>query len=157
MIRFICVPLSKDPEGSQFPKYGEVRTIAVTPAIAKLYELCLLQRLTAETELKCPLHPHQRGFRAKLSTEHNLADVFALIETDKAIHRRHRQLKTPVAARPRMLYAFIDLKKAFDKVDRAILIDKLRKKGIDEYLVRAVSDLLTNTQMSVQGEKVPTF
>jgi hypothetical protein len=36
------VPLSKDPNGSQFPKYGEVRTIAVTPAIAKLYELCLL-------------------------------------------------------------------------------------------------------------------
>jgi len=54
-----------------------------------------------------------------------------------------------VAARPRMLYAFIDLKKAFDKVDRAILIEKLRKKGIDEYLVRSISDLLMNTEMNV--------
>jgi len=66
-------------------------------------------------------------------------------------------LRTPVRDRPKMLYAFIDLKKAFDKVNRATLVEKLRKKGISEYLVRAIEDLLSKTLMTVQGEKVPTY
>ena len=36
------IPLSKDANNSPFPILGEVRTIAVTPAISKLYELCIL-------------------------------------------------------------------------------------------------------------------
>ena len=37
--------LSKDEHGSQFPKEGEVRIIAVLPAITKLYELVLHDKL----------------------------------------------------------------------------------------------------------------
>ena len=36
------IPLSKDEDNSPFPKLGDIRTIAVAPAITKLFELCLL-------------------------------------------------------------------------------------------------------------------
>ena len=39
------VPLSKEKDAPLFPAVGNVRTIAVLPSIAKLFELCILQRL----------------------------------------------------------------------------------------------------------------
>ena len=39
------IPLSKDPNNSPFPEIGQVRTIAVTPAISKLFELCILHKV----------------------------------------------------------------------------------------------------------------
>ena len=41
------IPLSKDANNSQFPEVGQVRTIAVTPAISKLFELCQLLKIRA--------------------------------------------------------------------------------------------------------------
>ena len=41
------IPLSKDTNNSPFPEVGQVRTIAVTPAISKLFELCQLLKIRA--------------------------------------------------------------------------------------------------------------
>ena len=47
--------------GDIYPKEGDVRVIAILPAITKLYEQVLLNRLRQEMESN-PLHPNQRGF-----------------------------------------------------------------------------------------------
>ena len=44
------IPLSKDKDNSQFPAVGDVRTIAVLPALTKLYELCIYQLLLGEIQ-----------------------------------------------------------------------------------------------------------
>ena len=74
------IPLSKDPLNSPFPEVGQVRTIAVTPAITKLFELCQLQKIREVIEENKILHPNQRGFVPGKSCEDNLADLAELIQ-----------------------------------------------------------------------------
>ena len=77
------IPLSKDPNNSPFPEVGQVRTIAVTPAITKLYELCQLQKIRAIIEENKILHPYQRGFVPGKSCEDNLVDLAECIQVAK--------------------------------------------------------------------------
>lgn len=46
------IPLSKDVCKGPFPELGNVRLIAILPAISKLYETCILLKLTKEIEEK---------------------------------------------------------------------------------------------------------
>ena len=119
------IPLSKDKDNSQFPKVGEVRTISVTPCIAKLFELIVLELLQAEVDIKCPIFEKQRGFCQGKSTEDNLAETLHQISLDKLQEKEYRRLKVKNKDRPKSFYIFIDLKKAFDRVVRSKLLDKL--------------------------------
>ena len=40
---------------------------------------------------------------------------------------------------------FADISKAFDSVNRSMLMDKLRGKGFSHDLIKAIADLLSNT------------
>ena len=51
---------------------------------------------------------------------------------------------------------FIDLAKAFDSIDRNILIDTMKERGINKSLVKAFSNMLASTSMLIDGEKVAT-
>ncbi len=39
------ITLSKDQNISKYPEVGEIRTIAIAPALTKMYELCLHKKL----------------------------------------------------------------------------------------------------------------
>ena len=52
------IALSKDENGAEYPKYGDIRTIAITSPIIKLYELVILQQINSEIESKALLHPN---------------------------------------------------------------------------------------------------
>ena len=54
-------PLSK--EDTAYPRYGQVRTIAISPAITKLYKHILLMKMEKHIESNNLLHKNQRGFR----------------------------------------------------------------------------------------------
>ena len=72
------VTLSKTT--SQYPPVGQVRPIAILPAITKLYEQIIMCRLQKElSQLDTPLHPRQRGFTKGKSTHANLADICSFI------------------------------------------------------------------------------
>ena len=49
---------------------------------------------------------------------------------------------------------FIDLKKAFDKVPRQHLLNKLRLMRIDPSLVETIHALLQGTQAEVDGKRI---
>ena len=51
---------------------------------------------------------------------------------------------------------FIDYTKAFDKVDRALLINKMLSRGYNPQLVQAIKNLISNTHVIVDGVQVPT-
>ena len=81
MLQARTVLLSKEIDDSPFVQAGNLRVICILPAITKLNDTVLHNKLLLEIESKAPLHENQRGFRKGTSTLNNLADVFELIES----------------------------------------------------------------------------
>jgi hypothetical protein len=71
------IPLSKND--TAFPPTGEVRTIAITPAVTKVFEKIMNTRLAQQIEEHKLLDTHQRGFRRGTCTAHNIRDVAELL------------------------------------------------------------------------------
>ena len=55
-----------------------------------------------------------------------------------------------------MFICFIDLSKAYDLVDRDLLLTKMLKAGIPEHLIIAVARMLNTTSMDV-GQGIKTY
>ena len=117
--------LSKDE--TEFPKEGQVRIISMLSAITKLWEELLHQFLKIEVAKHMPLHENQRGFVKGGSCLKNLDDLTRIIEDiKKSKNTRVRGIKRPTE-HPREYLFFVDLKKAFDSVDRALLLNMMHK------------------------------
>ena len=105
-------------------KKGEIwmpdnyRGIAVGSALAKIFELILLGRLEEEINEKHPISSNQIGFKKG----HRTADHIFVLKTiiDKIV-RNHKQ---------KLFVAFIDFRKAYDRVNRTLLFLKLQRIGI---------------------------
>jgi hypothetical protein len=68
------VTLSKEDE-EIFPNHGKIRTIAVAPAITKLYEKIIHQKLWAEIDEKGLIAKNQSAYRKGKSTLNNLEET----------------------------------------------------------------------------------
>ena len=143
-------------EDTPFPKHGNVRIIAVLPSILKFYEQLLLKNLRSELERTTPLHERQRGFVAGKCTTHNIADVVKIVNRCKKEISSSIKMKVPAEKRPKYYMLFIDLAKAFDSIDRSILISTMKDRGINDSLVKAFSNMLASTSMLIDGQKVAT-
>ena len=92
---------------------GNFRGLAIGSAFAKLYSQILLKRLTKFVEEKQLLSPHQGR---------STSDQTFILQTvlDKFVKKGNKKV----------FAAFIDFKKAFDTVDRSILMTRLKDLGI---------------------------
>ena len=107
-----------------FVKKGECwdpdnyRGIAVGSCIVKLFSLILLDRLELRTTLSHPISENQIGFKKG----HRTADHIFVIKSivNKIVTNEKKKL----------FVAFIDFRKAYDKVNRTLLFLKLQKMGI---------------------------
>ncbi len=107
-------------EDTEFPKIGNVRIISILPAITKLWDTILLQKLREEIELRKPLHENQRGFVRGGSCLKNIDDLYNLLAKEK---ERYMKVKYhPRPKEPQTYIFFVDLKKAFDTINRGILL-----------------------------------
>ena len=79
------------------------------------------------------------------STLHNIRDLTEFIKEAKETTIRQRRLKTPMTARARNFITFIDLEKAFDRVRRQRLIDKLRDKGFESAIIDNITVQMRQT------------
>ena len=52
------IAISKDPNNSQYPAYGQVRIITILPAITKLYDTVLHEEIQKEIQKTKPLHDY---------------------------------------------------------------------------------------------------
>ena len=69
--------------------------------------------------------------------------------------KRQRIEKIPTALRSKHFLIFIDFHKAFDNVNRKLLIQKLYEKGIPKPLIKAIGLLLLKSEVNINGIITP--
>lgn len=92
--------------------YNNYRPISLLPITEKILESVVMNQLNAFLRNKSTLYNNQYGFREQSNTNTALFDIVTNIQSE-------RDLKKVVGI------IFIDLKKAFDALDRNILMKKL--------------------------------
>lgn len=109
------------------------RPISLTENLRKLYEQCLMPLLIAYAE---PLVGTQGGFRAFRNTTHHIASLQHLccVAKLKGIN---------------LFIAFLDIKNAYDKVNRKILWRCCEQKGIRHRLLKSLQGLFDNNTSAV--------
>ena len=148
--------LSKDKNNSAYPEVGDVRVISILPAVTKLYEQVLLKKINAQLDADRSLHPNQRGFVKGKSTQHNLYDIYRIIKKAQEELKKQRSQKVPVKQRGQFFLLFIDLRKAFDTIDRAKLLQQMRDKRINTNIIMAMRDIYQKMDLMVDNVAVPT-
>lgn len=130
------VPLAKTP----VPKDGgDTRGISLISHVSKVFSALVARRLSS-----CPLATWQCGFRPKRGTMHAAAVLQQLLQLhryqDKELH-----------------CVFIDCSKAFDTVDRELMLAALKAHGVGDRILRALKNLYTDDVNYVRGHENDTF
>ena len=125
---------------------GNYRPIAVTEPIMRLYAGILNARVVSFTENNDVRAHTQTGFRPGLATQHNL---FALQHMIDEAQGNGKQLYT----------CFLDLKGAYDRVQRPLLWQVLQRLGIHEVMLRAIQSLYEDSGLTIHinGRRGQTF
>ncbi len=116
--RSTTIPIYKKSDPLQVENYRPVRLLSHT---MKIFERVLEKRLRKILEISSA----QFGFIPCSSTTDA---IFALTQTMEKYREKRKKLHL----------AFIDLKSAFDSVERTLIANSLREKGVHEDLVKAV-------------------
>lgn len=128
---------------SAFPKSDELRTIAILPAWTKVIESVILERLNKQ--LYGPngkIHRSQVGFRPGCGTEIQINKLLILWDQIKEDLMGYRARKIKASERPKYFAIFIDLRKAYDRVDRDLLLAKMLDMEIEPQTIAVCSKLL---------------
>ena len=127
------VPVFKTGDRSDEKNY---RPISILPVVSKLYEYAILDRLLSFLEEHNILSDRQFGFRKGKSTGMAVASLY-----EKAISDLEKGMR--VAAN------FIDITKAFDCVNKTILLGQLYNYGIRGIPLQLVDSYLTDRRQFV--------
>lgn len=125
-------PIPKSKDNSKVENY---RPIAVLSTLGKLFESILFRAIS--TQVKPFLCESQHGFRAGRSVDTNL-----LILTDTISECLDEGIQVDVI--------YFDFKKAFDRVDNDILLDKLDDIGFSPMMLAFFASYLRDRQQYVR-------
>ena len=114
----IIVPVIKDKHGDT-SDLNNYRAITISPCISKLFEMCLLEQYSSILDSS----PLQFGFKKKLGCSH-------------AIYTLHCVSEYFTQHGSNVNICLLDLSKAFDRVDYAVLFQKLSSKGLPNNVVQ---------------------
>jgi hypothetical protein len=117
------------------------RPISLTPIINKILESHINNQLSEYLEQQNILFNHQYGFRKKSNTINAVFDMIS-------------QLQSNLDRGDLGAIVFIDIKKAFDTVDRDILILKLHEIGADESTILWFQDYFRNRKQFMEFDKI---
>ena len=115
----------------------DYRGITVGSAISKLYALVIMQRMDAWAEINGYRASTQFGFRRDMGTTHG---VFML----RHIIDKYASAKKPVFT------AFIDFRKAYDRVDRNLLWRCLERLGMHGDCLKSLKEMYADVQVQVR-------
>jgi hypothetical protein len=119
------------------------RGISLVTVIAKLFSSLLNKRLVSFLEDGPKLNEEQCGFRPKRGCDDHIFTLHSLIQ------RQTQKNKD-------LYVAFIDLRKAFDLVNRAIMLHKLREIGVSGKFYFAIKALYSDTWSQIRLNDVLT-
>lgn len=131
-------------------KCEEFRPINMVPVYEKLLELSANRQIIDYVESNHLLTPYQSGFREKNSCESALQTVLAT-------------WKRAIGEKKCIGVVFLDFKRAFETIDRQLLILKLKNFGFGESIIKWFSEYLqdrsqiTKYNNSVSTTKNTTF
>ena len=123
----VIIPIFKSGNRDEAKNY---RGITLINILAKIYSQLLLNRLTKWSEKENNLSQNQFGFQKGKSTIDCIFTLHAIIS--KTLH-----------AGEKLYCVFIDYEKAFDKIDRPLLWQKLTAEKVSSKLVKAISSMYT--------------
>lgn len=113
------------PKGKKATTPNETRPISIQSVFTKLLDKCIYKQLNLYFERNCLFSKYQFGFRQKLTTSHALVAL-----TDYVYENLDDNQICAIIA--------LDLQKAFDSVNRDILIEKMKWYGIDNNLIKSL-------------------
>ena len=131
----IIIPIYKKGSREETKNY---RGITLLSTMYKVYAMVIGERLKSELEEKKILPDSQGGFREGRGTIDNVYILNHLIE---------KEIKKKLG---KMYALFVDLRAAFDSVDRKKLWECMREKGISERLVRRIEEIYSETKNRVR-------
>jgi hypothetical protein len=142
----MIMPLFKGGAATNKSDVNDYRPITLTSAVSKLFEWMLLTRLTGYSDEFGYLAEEQGGFRKGRST---LDQIFTLHEI--LASRRERQKRT--------FLAFLDARRAYDRVWRDGLLYRLMQCGINGRMLRFLGSMLsaTNRHVAAHGAQSDEF
>ena len=132
----VVTPIVKN-KSSSLSCSQNYREVMISSNFLKLIEYILLPVLKNFTRVS----PYQFGYREKASTI--LASAL-LKETINAYS----------AANNSVYSCFIDLSKAFERINHRILFTKLRNKGVPEFLIEILSSIFSQSVVSVHWQGI---
>lgn len=136
----LIVPIRKKGGGK---KTSDYRGITLMPTLYKIYAQILARRLEKEVEAGGMVPENQTGFRKGRGTMEN---CYVL---NYCIGREIKKKKGKLIA------LFVDLKAAFDEVDRDELWKSIKKRGVSDQLRERIEELYKETRCRVKvGEEV---
>ena len=121
----IIVPIFK---GGNQDEAGNYRGITLINILGKIYSQILLNRLNKWAEKEERILDNQFGFQKGNSTVDCIFTFYSVIA------------KT-LGAREKLYCVFIDYEKAFDKIDRAFLWQKLYREQVSSKLIKALRSM----------------
>lgn len=134
--RSIIVPV---PKKGNLNKIENYRPISLTESFRKIFEHCLVRFLTATAG---PMHFSQGGFRSDHCCSDMIATLHEVLSKNKNIH-----------------VAFLDIKAAYDSVDRVILWNRCRDRGFSDGTIRILQRMFdhNSAQVVVNGKRSQPF
>ena len=132
------VPIFKSGDCALTNNY---RPISLLPVISKVIEKIIYTQLSLYFESNKLFSDSQYGFRPNRSTEQATLEL-----TDRIISAMDNN-DVPIGI-------FLDLSKAFDTIDHAILLSKLEHYGVDGIPLQLVKNYLTNRKQYVKLNEV---
>ena len=109
------------------------RPIALNDTVGKIFCMCLNERVREPIEGNGVLGEEQNGFRMNRRGEDNMFIVREMIEMCNRECRKG-------------FFAFLDIEKAYDRVNRNVLFKVLRKCGMSDKIVKIIESMYENTK-----------
>lgn len=122
-------------------KASEFRPINMLPAIEKILERTVYEQLRDFVEANKMIDSFQSGFREGISCE-------------AAVQYVVNEWKESVDKGWKVAVIFLDLQRAFETVSRTKLIEKLRKYGIKDTVIKWIEDYLRDRKQRVKCGEV---
>ena len=119
------------------------RGITLACSMYKLYCYILNARLVTWSETNGLVDDAQNGFRTNRSCVDQISSLTSIIETRKAMKKSTFTL-------------FVDFSKAFDRINRQFLWDKLSRMGLRGKMMTALHGIYSNVQCCVRINSVTT-
>jgi len=131
------IPIYKKGDKTNLNNY---RPISLLPVVSKVFEKVINNQLNSLVEEKF-IDSNQFGFRLGYNTEDAVVKFVDKIEND-------------LAKNLHVVTVYVDVSKAFDSCDHSILINKIKRTGLDNLGVKLIESYLKDrTQLVIVNNK----